>query len=345
MTKEKTLTRVELKAPYLIFLGAEPKKKHAKTGVGIAHWRPDLCVGQQRLPGCGVDLDLPDMTPAEAAAAGAKSFVWGVAGFGGVIPPEWTDNLFDAVDAGLDIVAGTHSSLLDVPGLAEAAKSAGVSLIDVRKPPANLPVGSGKKRSGRRLLTVGTECAVGKKYTALAIAKEMADRGIDADFRATGQTGIMIVGSGIPIDAVVSDFISGAAEALSPDNDPDHWDIIEGQGSLFHPAYAAVTLGLLHGSQPDVFIVCHDVGRDVVDGYPDYPTPDFPTLIAQTIEVGKLTNANICCAGFSVNTSSLTDAEREKYIAQVTAETGLPCVDAVATGVGPIVDHLVKTFK
>lgn len=345
MTKEKTLTRVELKAPYLIFLGAEPKKKHAKTGVGIAHWRPDLCVGQQRLPGCGVDLDLPDMTPAEAAAAGAKSFVWGVAGFGGVIPPEWTDNLFDAVDAGLDIVAGTHSSLLDVPGLAEAAKSAGVSLIDVRKPPANLPVGSGKKRSGRRLLTVGTECAVGKKYTALAIAKEMADRGIDADFRATGQTGIMIVGSGIPIDAVVSDFISGAAEALSPDNDADHWDIIEGQGSLFHPAYAAVTLGLLHGSQPDVFIVCHDVGRDVVDGYPDYPTPDFPTLIAQTIEVGKLTNANICCAGFSVNTSSLTDAEREKYIAQVTAETGLPCVDAVATGVGPIVDHLVKTFK
>lgn len=192
---------------------------------------------------------------------------------------------------------------------------------------------------------MGTECAVGKKYTALAIAKEMADRGINADFRATGQTGIMIVGSGIPIDAVISDFISGAAEALSPDNDPDHWDIIEGQGSLFHPAYAAVTLGLLHGSQPDVFIVCHDVGRDVVDGYPDYPTPDFPTLIEQTIEVGKLTNANICCAGFSVNTSSLTDAEREKYLAQVTAETSLPCVDAVATGVGPIVDHLVKTFK
>jgi len=306
MTNEEQLTRVELKAPYLIFLGTEPEKKHAKTGAGIAHWRPDLCVGQLRLPGCGVDLDLPDMTPAEAAAAGAKSFVWGVAGFGGVIPPEWTGNLFDAVDAGLDIVAGTHSSLADVPGLAEAAAKASVSLIDVRNPPANLPVGTGEKRSGMRLLTVGTECAVGKKYTALAIAKEMADRGMNADFRATGQTG---------------------------------------QGSLFHPAYAAVTLGLMHGSQPDVFIVCHDVGRDVVDGYPDYPTPSFETLIAQTIEVGKLTNANIRCAGFSVNTSSLSDDERDKYLSKVTEETGLPCVDAVATGVGPIVDHLVKSFN
>ena len=173
----------------------------------------------------------------------------------------------------------------------------------------------------------------------------MTDRGLNADFRATGQTGIMIVGSGIPIDAVVSDFISGAAECLSPDNDADHWDIIEGQGSLFHPAYAAVTLGLMHGSQADVFIVCHDVARDVIDGYPDYPLPDFQTLIAQTIEVGKLTNANICCAGFSVNTSSLSDAERSEYLRKTTEETGLPCVDAVATGVGPIVDHLVKTFK
>jgi len=345
MTNDEPLTRVELRAPYLIFLGTEPEQKHAKTGAGIAHWRPDLCVGQLRLPGCGVDLGLPDMTPAVAAAAGAKSFIWGVAGFGGVIPPEWTGNLFDAVDAGLDIVAGTHSSLTDVPGLVEAAANASVALIDVRKPPTNIPVGSGDKRSGRRLLTVGTECAVGKKYTALAIAKEMADRGIDSDYRATGQTGIMIAGSGIPIDAVVADFISGAAEALSPANDPDHWDIIEGQGSLFHPAYAAVTLGLMHGSQADVFVVCHDVDRDFVDGYPNYPTPDFQTLIAQTIEVGKLTNVNICCAGFSVNTSSLSDDERGKYLADVTAETGLPCVDAVATGVGPIVDHLVKSFN
>jgi uncharacterized NAD-dependent epimerase/dehydratase family protein len=345
MTNEEQLTRLELKAPYLIFLGTEPEKKHAKTGAGIAHWRPDLCVGQLRLPGCGVDLGLPDMTPAEAAAAGARSFVWGVAGFGGIIPPEWTSNLFDAVEAGLDIVAGTHSSLADVPGLADAAEKASVSLIDVRKPPASIPVGSGAKRSGRRLLTVGTECAVGKKYTALAIAKEMTSRGIDADFRASGQTGIMIAGSGIPIDAVISDFISGAAEALSPANDADHWDIIEGQGSLFHPAYAAVTLGLMHGSQPDVFIVCHDVSRQFVDGYPDFPLPDFQTLIDQTIEVGKLTNANIRCAGFSVNTSSMGDDERHEYLQKISAEMGLPCVDAVATGVGPIVDHLAETFK
>lgn len=344
MTQETQLTRIKLKSPYLIFLGAEPEKKHAKTGAGIAHWRRNLCVGQLRLPDCGVNLDLPDMTPAEAAAAGAKSFVWGIAGSGGIIPPEWTGSLFDAVEAGLDIVAGTHSSLLDVPGLAEAAERADVALIDVRRPPANLTVGSGIKRSGRRLLTVGTECAVGKKYTALAIAKEMTDRGMNADFRATGQTGIMIVGSGIPIDAVVSDFISGAAECLSPDNDVDHWDIIEGQGSLFHPSYAAVTLGLMHGSQPDVFIVCHDVAREFIDGYPGYPLPDFQSLVAQTIAVGSLTNANIRCAGFSVNTSSLSDAKRSEYLRKATEESGLPCVDAVATGVGAIVDHLVKNY-
>lgn len=335
----------ELKAPYLIFLGDEPEASHAKTGVGIAHWRPELCVGQLRLPGSGVDLGLPDMTPAEAAAAGAKSLIWGIAGLGGIIPPYWTSSLFDAVEAGLDIVAGTHVPLTQVPGLANAAERASVSLIDIRTPPRNIDVGNGIKRKGKRLLTIGTDCVVGKKFTALALVKEMAGRGMNVDFRATGQSGIMIAGSGIPIDAVVSDFVSGAAEILSPDNDEDHWDVIEGQGSVFHPAYAAVTLGLLHGSQPDAFVVCHEAGREVIDAFPQFPLPDFETLIEHTISCGKLTNPDIQCIGISVNTAELSEEAREEYLRDTADAIGLPCVDPVATGVGPLVDHIIGSFK
>lgn len=344
MTSEGRATEIKLRAPYLIFLGDEPQQTHAKTGIGIAHWRPELCVGQLRLPGSGVDLGLPDMTPEQAYAAGARSVIWGVAGVGGVIPQHWTPTLFEAVAAGMDIVAGAHSSLSEIPGLAETARKHGVSLVDVRKPPRNLPVGDGEKRSGMRLLTVGTDCVVGKKYTALSIAKDMKDRGLKVDFRATGQTGIMIAGAGIPIDAVVSDFVSGAAEVLTPDNDADHWDIVEGQGSLYHPGYAAVTLGLLHGTQPDAFVVCHEAGRKKIEAFGDFPLPDLATLIEQTIIAGRVTNPNIRCAGISLNTASLSAAERQRYLSAKSDSLGLPCVDPVATGVAPLVEHLLEHY-
>ncbi len=336
--------QINIKSPYLIFVGDEPEESHAKTGKGIAHWRPELCAGQYRLPGSGVDLRLPDMTPADAKSAGARTLIWGVAGVGGTIPEHWVATLFEAVAAGLDICAGTHSSLSDVPGLAAAAADQGVSLIDVRSPPPDLPVGTGAPRTGKRLLAMGTDCVVGKKYTALAIAKEMTDRGWDVDFRATGQTGIMIAGGGIPIDAVVSDFVSGAAEVLSPDNDADHWDVIEGQGGLFHPGYAAVTLGLLHGSQPDAFVACHEAGRKYDESFPDCPLPSIPKLIEQTIVCGSVTNSGIRCAGVSINTSAMQAAEREAHLRELSELTGLPCVDPVATGVGPIVDYLDENF-
>ncbi len=337
--------QVEIKSPYLLFLGDEPLVSHAKTAVGIAHWRPDSCVAQLRLEGSGVDLGFPDMTPAEAVAAGARSMIWGVAGVGGMVPDHWIPSLFDAVAAGLDIVAGTHSSLGQIPGLTEAAEEAGVSLIDIRTPPADLPVGTGIKRSGRRLLMMGTDCVVGKKFSALAIAKEMVDRGMDADFRATGQTGIMIAGGGMPIDAVVSDFVSGAAEVLTPANDDDHWDVIEGQGSLFHPGYAAVTLGLMHGSQPDAFVVCHEAGRTMIEGFPGYPAPTIPQLIDLTVAAGRVTSPDIRCVGISINTSGLSDDDREGCLAEISVETGLPCVDPVATGVGPLIDYIVEIYK
>lgn len=336
--------QVHIEPPYLLFLGDEPDITHAKTAVGIAHWRPESCLAQLRLPGSGVDLGLPDMTPAQAAAAGAKTLIWGVAGVGGKIPPHWTATLFDAVEAGLDICAGTHASLTKIEGLAAAAAEAGVSLIDIRKPPPNLPVGSGAKRSGLRMMMLGTDCVVGKKFSALAIAKEMNDRGMKADFRATGQTGIMIAGGGMPIDAVVSDFVSGAAELLSPDNDDDHWDIVEGQGSLFHPGYAAVTLGLLHGTQPDAFVICHEAGRKVIEAFPGYPAPSIEELMELSIATGKLTNPKIRCVGISINTKSLPAGERQEYLDNIAKQHGLPCVDPVATGVGPIVDHVNELF-
>lgn len=336
--------QIDIKTPYLIFLGDEPLETHAKTGKGLAHWCPEFCAGQYRLPGSAVDLGLPEMTPAEASAVGARTLIYGVASVGGGIPEHWVAVLFDAVDAGLDICAGTHESLTEVPGLADAAAAKGVSLIDVRSPPPGLPVGTGEKRTGKRLLTMGTDCVVGKKFTALAIAKEMQDRGWKADFRATGQTGIMIAGGGIPIDAVVSDFVSGAAEVLSPDNDADHWDVIEGQGGLFHPGYAAVTLGLLHGSQPEAFVICHEAGRQFVEAFPECPLPDIPTLIEHTIMCGSVTNANTRCAGISVNTSAMDANERESLLRELSELTELPCVDPVATGVAPIVDYLDENF-
>jgi uncharacterized NAD-dependent epimerase/dehydratase family protein len=183
------------------------------------------------------------------------------------------------------------------------------------------------------LLTVGTDCALGKKYTALSIARGLAARGKDVDFRATGQTGIMIAGAGIPIDAVVVDFVSGAAEALSPDAAPSHLDVIEGQGSLFHPAYAPVTLGLLHGSQPDMFVVCHEPSRRQILGVPGYELPSIEAVIALTTELGRLTNPAIRCCGVSLNTSALDDNAAAEAIAATQGRLGLPTADPVR-GIG-----------
>ena len=314
---------------------------YAKTAAGLAHWRPELCAGQISLPGGTVDLGVPTMTVAEAKAAGVKTLIIGTAPIGGAIPDHWVDVLVDALDNGMDIAAGVHKKLIDTPRLKEASDRTGQALIDVRVPPKDLPVGTGEKRSGKRLLTVGTDCVLGKKYTALALEKEMVSRGFSADFRATGQTGIMIAGRGIPIDAVVSDFVSGAAEVLSPDAADDHWDVIEGQGSIFHPGYAAVSMGLLYGSQPDVFVVCHEAGRAHIKGWDSFDIPSIEQVIARTIDIGKQVNPQIRCVGISVNTSTLSsDEERLSYLTELSSRYNLPAVDPLFGGVGAIVDHL-----
>jgi uncharacterized NAD-dependent epimerase/dehydratase family protein len=191
------------------------------------------------------------------------------------------------------------------------------------------------------VLTVGTDCALGKKYTALALARNLNARGVAATFRATGQTGIMISGAGIPIDAVIADFIAGAAEQLSPDNAADHWDVIEGQGSLFHPAYAGVTLGLLHGSQPDAIVLCHDPSRRTIDEYPDYPIPDLRIVIDDYLRAGRLTNGNVRCVGLSINSSALSPAESAAYFERIGGELGLPVCDPLRGGVDALADALL----
>ena len=330
----------ELRAPYLIFLGSETDDTYAKTGAGVAHWSPEKCMGQFHLEGGTVDLGLAEHTIESAARAGAKTLLIGTAVIGGAIPESWAKVLIEAMDHGLDIVAGVHTRLNDIPELKAAAARNDVRLIDVRVPPKNLPVGTGKKRTGMRLLTVGTDCALGKKYTALAIARELEAQGKKATFRASGQTGIMISGGGIPIDAVVADFVSGAAEVLSPDNDPDHWDIIEGQGSIFHPGYAAVSMGLLMGSQPDAFVVCHQAGRTHISGWPDFELPTIREVIERTIDIGKQTNQTIHCVGLSINTSKLTEQEAKDFLASLENVFGLPATDPIRFGVENIVQAL-----
>jgi uncharacterized NAD-dependent epimerase/dehydratase family protein len=329
-----------LRIPYLMFLGDAPDQLAAKTAAGVAFWRPEACLGQLRLPGCRADLGLPDMTIEAAAKAGVKTVIVGTTNRGGVLGEGWEPLLVQALELGMDLASGLHHRLTDIPVLRDTAARSGRQIADVRHPTREFHVGNGVKRSGKRLLTVGTDCSIGKMFTALAIEKEMRGRGIKADFRATGQTGILIAGDGVSIDAVVSDFVSGAVEWLCPENDPDHWDVIEGQGSLFHASYAGVTLGLIHGAQPDALVVCHEPTRPHMRGLPGYKLPELKLCIERNIEAAQLTNAAVRCAGLSINTAGLDAGAANDYLRQTEDRLGLPCVDPVRTGVAALVDNL-----
>jgi uncharacterized NAD-dependent epimerase/dehydratase family protein len=323
---------VTLPQPYLLFLGDTVEPGYAKTAFGLRDWAPEKCVGEFGLPSASVTTGLQKMTPLEAHAQGARSLVIGVANAGGFIADSWVPALVDALEAGLDLVAGMHARLGDLPPLREAAKRLGRRLIDIRVPPPGFPVATGLRRSGKRLLTVGTDCALGKKYTALCITRAFSERGLDVDFRATGQTGIMIAGSGIPMDAVVADFAAGAAEMLSPAAPADHWDVIEGQGSLLHPAYAGVSLALLQGSQPDVIVVCHEPTRTRLLGDEEFAVPSVEEIIDLTIRLGSRTNPAIRVGGISFNTGELREDQALEIMAAESARLGLPVADPMRGG-------------
>ncbi len=327
-----------LKTPYLLFLGDAPDMLAAKVAVGVAHWRPDWCKGQLRLDGCNADLGLSDLTLEAAVGEGCKTLIVGVANRGGFIPGGWTSTIVKAMELGMDVAAGLHTRLESVPAIAEAAEKHGRTLTNTRHPAENVPVAGGQPRAGHRLLGVGTDVSVGKMFTGLAIEAEMKSRGMKASFRPTGQTGIFIAGDGIAVDAVVADFIAGAAEWLTPAADPDHWHVVEGQGSLFHASYSGVTLGLLHGSRPDGLILCHDAARTEMRGTPGIPVPPMERVMEVSLQMARMFEPSAKFYGASINTSSLNDGAAADYLKAAEDRLGVPCCDSVRTGVGSIVD-------
>lgn len=330
--------------PYLLYLGDSTDELSVKTSRGVAAWRPEQCVAEYRGEGCTVSLGLPHLDFAEAAAAGAKTFIIGVANAGGVMGANAIQHAVAALKAGLNVASGLHDRLTAHPEILAAAAAANRQLFDVREPPSHLNVGNGRPRPGRRLLTVGTDCSVGKMYTTLALERELRARNVKADFRATGQTGIFIAQSGVPIDAVVADFISGAAEWISPARYDGGWDLIEGQGSLFHPSFAGVSLGLLHGSQPDAIILCHESGRAHMRGIPGRALPELKACLDANLEAAKLTSPDVVAVGVAMNTSRLSQLEGKRACAEVEDALGLPCQDPVAMGIDRIADNLMRSF-
>jgi len=329
-----------IKTPYLLFLGDAPDPLAAKVAQGIRDWRPENAIGQFRMEGCQADMRLPDMTLAEARAAGAETLVIGVANRGGVISPAWKKVLIAALEEGFDLASGLHNLLRDEPDLVAVAKATGRSLHDVRVPNVQYPIANGVKRSGKRCLAVGTDCSVGKMYTALAMDAEMKARGLKSSFRATGQTGILITGEGVPLDAVIADFMAGAVEWLTPDNDPDHWDMIEGQGSLFHISYSGVTMALVHGGQPDVLILCHEPTRPHMRGLPDYEMPSLEALRDLALTLARQSNAAAQVVGVSINTAAFGEDEALAYLAEIEKRMGLPAVDPFRQGAARLCDAL-----
>ncbi len=329
-----------LNTPYLLFLGDAPDPLSAKVAQGVKDWRPENCVGQFRQEGCNADMGLPDMTIQEAVDAGAKTLIVGVANRGGQISEGWSSAFEEALAAGMDIASGLHNLLTDNPKLVELADKHGQKLFDVRIPQVQFPIANGKKRTGKRCLAVGTDCSAGKMYTAMAMEKTMRERNMKATFRATGQTGILITGGGIPLDAVVADFMAGAVEWLTPDNDADHWDLIEGQGSLFHASYSGVTLALVHGGAPDALVLCHEPTRTHMRGLPDYELPSLELLRDTALTLARFVNPNCEVVGISVNTAALNDDEAVALLAQIEERMQLPCVDPFRHGADRLVDAL-----
>ncbi len=316
-----------LKTPYLLFLGDAVDPLAAKVAQGIKDWRPEYCVGQYRQDGCNADMHIDDLTIPQAIERGAKTLVVGVANRGGVISESWISVFEEAINAGMDIASGLHNLLIDEPRLKTLAEKNGRALIDVRVPQHEYPIANGTKRTGKRCLAVGTDCSVGKMYTAMALEQSLKKMGIKSTFRATGQTGILITGNGVPLDAVVADFMAGSVEWLTPDNDADHWDLIEGQGSLFHASYSGVTLALIHGGAPDALVLCHEPTREHMRGLPGYSLPSLEQLRDTALNLAHVVNPDCKVTGISVNTAALSDKEATDLLADIESRMGLPTVD------------------
>jgi uncharacterized NAD-dependent epimerase/dehydratase family protein len=266
-----------------------------------------------------------------------------VATQGGRFPPAWRELLKQCIEAGLDVENGLHEFLGDDPELVELARVHGVELRDLRRPPQglNVPTGENLAIPATIALTVGSDCAIGKKTVALELDLEARRRGLKSVFVPTGQTGIAIAGWGIAVDAVVSDFLAGAAERLVVEGHRRGGQLlfVEGQGSLVHPAYSGVTLGLIHGSAPHVFVLCHRAGATEIEGYPGAPLPSLSELVELHERISLPQRpARVAC--LALNTADLTDDEARAAIVAASDETGLPADDPVRFGAGPLLDAI-----
>ena len=320
-----------------------------KTARGVIRYRPEDVVALLDSGRPGEDQDgFPILaTVADALSLEPTIALVGVATQGGRFPPAWREILMDCIRAGLDVENGLHEFISDDPELVELAREHGVELRDLRKPPPglNVPTGANLTHPARTILTVGSDCAIGKMTVALELDREARRRGLHSEFVPTGQTGIAIAGWGISVDAVVADFIAGAAEQLVLEGVTRGGELlfVEGQGSLLHPAYSGVTLGLIHGSAPHAYVLCHMAGETIVDGDSRFPIPALAELVALHERLSLLARPARVLA-VALNTRALDEQEARRAVAAAESETGLPADDPVRFGASKLLDALVESL-
>ena len=328
-----------MKRSWLVLADGYLTARNAKTAHGVIRYSKDEVVAVLDRDNAGKDISdvLPELersapivgTMAEGLEKNPTAFLLGVATPGGWMPEHWRTWILEAIDAGLEVVNGLHTMLNDDQEFVAKAAQHGVRLWDVRQPPSDIPLFSGKSLDAPQkiALTVGSDCAVGKKTTALELAAAGTAAGTNCEFVATGQTGVLIAGKGIAVDRVISDFLSGAAEKLVLDAEPDSEVlVIEGQGSVWHPAYSGVTLGLLHGSCPHALVLCHHAGRDAIEEPPYTKIPPLSELVSMYESLAAVNRpARVACV--SINCHGLSDGDAEAAIAAAERETGLPAGD------------------
>lgn len=326
---------------WLVLTDGYLTERNAKTAHGVIHFAPDRIAAVVDPEHAGRDLIdvLPELgrsapvvaTVAEGLKHDPTSLLLGVATPGGWMPDHWRAWIAESIEAGLEIANGLHTLLSDDAELVALAETHGVRLWDVRVPPEGIPLFSGKSLDipQRTVLTVGSDCAVGKMTVSLALTKAAMDAGVKAEFVATGQTGILIAGRGIAVDRVISDFTAGAAEQLVLESDPDSEVLlVEGQGSLWHPAFSGVTLGLLHGSAPEALVLCHQAGREAIEEPPFTALPPLADMVATYESMAQtLRPAPVAC--LAVNTRDLTETEAAAEIDRIQEATGLPTGDVL----------------
>ena len=336
---------------YLILAeGRSGDPHYGKTARGILRYAPDPTVALLDSTHAGETHEGVTVvaTVEEALPYGPTTAVVGVATQGGRFPPAWRELLKQCIASGLDIESGLHEFVSEDAELAGLAREQSVELRDLRKPPAdlNVPTGENLELPAQIALTVGSDCAIGKKTVALELDLEARRRGLASVFVPTGQTGIAIAGWGIAVDAVVSDFLAGAAERLVVEGHRRGGELlfVEGQGSLSHPAYSGVTLGLIHGSAPHVFVLCHQAGSDEIEGYPGHPIPSLPELIELHERIAlPLRPARVAC--LALNTAQLDEEAARAAIADAASATGLPADDPVRFGAGPLLEAVLAAFE